>query len=117
MDHGSPRAWVLIGWLFLTIGNVVGAWWAYVSLGWGGYWAWDPVENASLIPWLTATALLHAVSISRRRNSQKQWMAWLLAVTFLLTVFGTFLTRSGVASSVHAFEESRLIPWFACSWW
>ncbi len=108
----ATRAWVLTGWLFLTIGNVVGAWWAYVTLGWGGYWAWDPVENASLIPWLTATALLHAVSISRRRNTQKQWMGWLLALTFLLTVFGTFLTRTGVASSVHAFQDSGLIPWF-----
>ncbi len=109
---GALRAWVLVGWLFLTIGNVVGAWWAYVTLGWGGYWAWDPVENASLIPWLTATALLHAVSIARRRDRQKIWMASLVSATFLLTVFGTFLTRSGVAASVHAFQESRLIPWF-----
>jgi cytochrome c-type biogenesis protein CcmF len=106
------RAWVLVGWLFLTIGNAVGAWWAYVTLGWGGYWGWDPVENASLIPWLTATALLHAVSIARRRNRQKNWMAWLLAITFMLTVFGTFLTRTGVATSVHAFEGAGLIPWF-----
>ena len=96
----SVRTWVLVGWLFLTIGNAVGAWWAYVTLGWGGYWAWDPVENASLIPWLTATALLHSMSIARRRSEQKGWMAWLLAITFLLTVFGTFLTRSGVAQSV-----------------
>jgi cytochrome c-type biogenesis protein CcmF len=108
----SVRAWVLVGWLFLTIGNAVGAWWAYVTLGWGGYWAWDPVENASLIPWLTATALLHAMSMARRRNKQKGWMAWLLAITFLLTVFGTFLTRSGVAQSVHAFSGAGLIPWF-----
>jgi cytochrome c-type biogenesis protein CcmF len=108
----SVRTWVLVGWLFLTIGNAVGAWWAYVTLGWGGYWAWDPVENASLIPWLTATALLHSMSIARRRSEQKGWMAWLLAITFLLTVFGTFLTRSGVAQSVHAFSGAGLIPWF-----
>jgi cytochrome c-type biogenesis protein CcmF len=109
---GSVRTWVLVGWLFLTIGNVVGAWWAYVTLGWGGYWAWDPVENASLIPWLTATALLHATSMARRRNKHKFWMAWLVAITFLLTVFGTFLTRSGFATSVHAFAEPGLVPWF-----
>jgi cytochrome c-type biogenesis protein CcmF len=107
------RAWALVGWLFLTIGNVVGAWWAYVTLGWGGYWAWDPVENASLIPWLTATALLHAVSMVRRRGRHRVWMVALVSVTFLLTIFGTFLTRSGVAASVHAFEESGLIPWFS----
>jgi cytochrome c-type biogenesis protein CcmF len=106
------RRWVLVGWLFLTIGNVVGAWWAYVTLGWGGYWAWDPVENASLIPWLTATALLHAVITVQRKGRQRVWVVCLASVTFLLTVFGTFLTRSGVAASVHAFQESGMIPWF-----
>jgi cytochrome c-type biogenesis protein CcmF len=109
---GALRRWTLAAWLFLTIGNVVGAWWAYVTLGWGGYWAWDPVENASLIPWLTATALLHATVMAQRKGTQRVWMALLTAVTFLLTVFGTFLTRSGVAASVHAFEEPAMIPWF-----
>jgi cytochrome c-type biogenesis protein CcmF len=106
------RRWALIGWLFLTIGNVVGAWWAYVTLGWGGYWAWDPVENASLIPWLTATALLHAVLMAQRRQRQQIWMVSLVSATFLLTIFGTFLTRTGVATSVHAFTEPGLIAWF-----
>jgi cytochrome c-type biogenesis protein CcmF len=110
---GAVRRWTLVGWLFLTIGNVVGAWWAYVSLGWGGYWAWDPVENAALIPWLTATALLHSALIAQRRQRQLGWTVVLAAATFLLTIFGTFLTRTGVASSVHAFTESRLIAWFA----
>ncbi len=107
------RRWALAGWLFLTIGNVVGAWWAYVTLGWGGYWAWDPVENASLIPWLTATALLHSIIIAERKNRHRLWLVSLTAVTFLLTVFGTFLTRSGVVASVHAFTASGMIPWFA----
>ncbi len=107
------RTWTLVGWLFLTVGNVVGAWWAYVTLGWGGYWAWDPVENASLIPWLTATALLHAAISAQRRKRLQVWVVSLAAATFLLTVFGTFLTRSGVAQSVHAFSDAGLIPWFA----
>jgi cytochrome c-type biogenesis protein CcmF len=109
---GAVRRWTIIGWLFLTIGNVVGAWWAYVTLGWGGYWAWDPVENASLIPWLTATALLHAAITAQRRRRLMAWTASLAAVTFLLTIFGTFLTRAGIAESVHAFEDSGLVPWF-----
>ncbi len=108
----AVRRWALVGWLFLTIGNVVGAWWAYVSLGWGGYWAWDPVENASLIPWLTATALLHSAFIAQRGERQKGWTVALAAASFLLTIFGTFLTRTGVASSVHAFAEPGLIAWF-----
>ena len=106
------RRWALVGWLFLTLGNVVGAWWAYVTLGWGGYWAWDPVENASLIPWLTATALLHSAFVAQRRGRQQVWTVGLAAGSFLLTIFGTFLTRTGVANSVHAFTESRLIAWF-----
>jgi cytochrome c-type biogenesis protein CcmF len=120
LANGSPlstwiagvRRWALIGWLFLTIGNVVGAWWAYVTLGWGGYWAWDPVENASLIPWLTGTALLHCAVMADRRQRQQMWVVSLAALTFILTIFGTFLTRTGVATSVHAFTESRLIAWF-----
>lgn len=107
------RRWALAGWLFLTVGNVLGAWWAYVTLGWGGYWAWDPVENASLVPWLTVTALLHTVIMVERRDRHRLWMASLASITFLLTVFGTFLTRSGVVASVHAFSESGMIPWFA----
>ena len=110
---GAVRRWTLVGWLFLTVGNVVGAWWAYVTLGWGGYWAWDPVENASLIPWLTGTALLHVAATAQRRKRLQVWTASLAALTFLLTIFGTFLTRSGVAQSVHAFSDSGLIPWFA----
>ncbi|MBN1631550.1 MAG: cytochrome c biogenesis protein CcsA [Thermoleophilia bacterium] len=106
------RAWALAGWLFLTVGNVVGAWWAYVTLGWGGYWGWDPVENASLMPWLAATALLHSASVAERRRRMRVWTVSLVALTYLLTIFGTFLTRTGVVASVHAFTESRLIAWF-----
>ena len=106
------RRWVLVGWLFLTIGNLVGAWWAYNTLGWGGYWSWDPVENASLMPWLTGTALVHSVVMMRRRQMFFVWTAILVAVTFLLTIFGTFLTRSGIAASVHAFSDNTFIPWF-----
>ncbi len=108
----AVRRWALVGWFFLTIGNLVGAWWAYVTLGWGGYWAWDPVENASLMPWLTATALVHAVVMQRRRRKFRGWSAVLATVTFLLTIFGTFLTRSGIAASVHAFSDNTFIPWF-----
>jgi cytochrome c-type biogenesis protein CcmF len=108
----AVRRWTLVGWLFLSIGNLVGAWWAYVTLGWGGYWAWDPVENASLMPWLTATALVHAVIMTRRRRMFLGWTAVLVAITFLLTIFGTFLTRSGIASSLHAFSDNTFIPWF-----
>ena len=106
------RRWALVGWLFLAIGNLVGAWWAYVTLGWGGYWAWDPVENASLMPWLTATALVHSVVMLRRRQMFLVWTVVLAVVTFLLTIFGTFLTRSGIATSVHAFSDNTFIPWF-----
>lgn len=108
----AVRRWALAGWLFLAIGNLVGAWWAYVTLGWGGYWAWDPVENASLMPWLTATALVHSVVMLRRRQMFLVWTVILAAVTFLLTIFGTFLTRSGIATSVHAFSDNTFIPWF-----
>jgi len=108
----AVRRWALVGWFFLAIGNLVGAWWAYVTLGWGGYWAWDPVENASLMPWLTGTALVHAVVMMRKRQMQSAWMVILVVVTFLLTIFGTFLTRSGIATSVHAFADNTFIPWF-----
>ncbi len=99
-------------WFFLTGGIVLGGWWAYEVLGWGGYWAWDPVENASLLPWLTATAALHAAMLPSRRGSLKGWTVTLVLVTFLLTLLGTFMTRSGVFNSVHAFTQSSIGPIF-----
>jgi len=104
----STRRWTLFAWLFLSAGNLLGAKWAYAELGWGGYWAWDPVENASLMPWLVATAYLHSVMIQQRRDMLKVWNVVLIAITFLLTIFGTFITRSGVLESVHDFGESSL---------
>ncbi|MCL5677296.1 MAG: heme lyase CcmF/NrfE family subunit [Firmicutes bacterium] len=106
------RRWTLWSWLFLSIGIIFGAQWAYVVLGWGGYWAWDPVENASLLPWLTGTAFLHSVMIQERKGMLKIWNVMLIIVTFLLTVFGTFLSRSGVLASVHAFSDTTLGAWF-----
>lgn len=106
------RRWTLLAWLFLGIGNVLGAWWAYVELGWGGYWAWDPVENASLLPWLTGAALLHSLSVYEKRKNLKVWTYILLVATFLLCIFGTFLTRSGIISSVHSFGASPLGSYF-----
>jgi len=105
----STRRWTLFSWLFLSLGNLLGAQWAYVELGWGGYWAWDPVENASLIPWFTATAYLHSVMIQERRGMLKVWNMVLIILTFALTLFGTFLVRSGILSSVHSFAVSPLI--------
>ncbi len=106
------RRWTLWGWMLLSIGIIFGAQWAYVVLGWGGYWAWDPVENASLLPWLTGTAFLHSVMIQERKGMLKVWNVMLIIVTFLLTVFGTFLSRSGVLASVHAFSDTTLGMWF-----
>jgi cytochrome c-type biogenesis protein CcmF len=100
------RKWILVSWLFLTIGITLGGFWAYIELGWGGFWAWDPVENASFHPWLTATAFLHSVMVQDRKNMLKTWNIWLVVLTYGLTVFGTFLTRSGVVTSVHAFANS-----------
>lgn len=100
------RLWTLIGWCFLTVGIILGGHWAYVELGWGGFWAWDPVENASFMPWLTATAFLHSVMIQERKEMLKMWNVWLVVLTYGLTVFGTFLTRSGVVQSVHAFANT-----------
>ncbi|MCB9029447.1 MAG: heme lyase CcmF/NrfE family subunit [Deltaproteobacteria bacterium] len=100
------RRWTLIGWGFLTAGIVLGGHWAYLELGWGGFWAWDPVENASFMPWLTATAFLHSVMVQERKNMLKFWNIWLIVLTYGLTVFGTFLTRSGIVQSVHAFAET-----------
>jgi len=108
----SIRRWTLFSWLFLTLGNLLGAKWAYVELGWGGYWAWDPVENASLMPWLTATAFLHSVMIQEKRGMLKVWNLVLIILTFALTIFGTFITRSGIISSVHSFGLSNIGPVF-----
>jgi len=108
----STRRWTLLAWFFLFIGNIVGAWWAYVTLGWGGYWAWDPVENASFLPWLTGTAFLHSVMIQEKKDMLKVWNIVLIIMTFVLTIFGTFLTRSGIISSVHSFGQGSLGPFF-----
>src|SRR5437868_2907242 len=102
------RKWTLLSWLFLSIGICLGMWWAYVELGWGGYWAWDPVENASFLPWLTMTAFLHSVMIQEKRGMLKRWNLGLIVGTFLLSIFGTFITRSGVISSVHSFTQSNV---------
>src|SRR6184192_3386218 len=106
------RRWTMVTWAFLTAGIFLGAHWAYAVLGWGGYWGWDPVENASLMPWLTGTAFLHSVMMQEKRGMLKTWNMWLIFATFLLSIFGTFLTRSGVISSVHAFAQSPIGPWF-----
>lgn len=106
------RRWTLLAWLLLGVGNIIGAWWAYVELGWGGYWAWDPVENAGLMPWLVATAFLHSIMMQRRRGMLKVWNMVLVIFIFSLTIFGTFLTRSGILASVHTFGESALGPFF-----
>lgn len=102
------RRWTLIAWGFLTIGIFLGGHWAYLELGWGGFWAWDPVENASFLPWLTATAFLHSIMVQERRDMLRSWNIWLIVVTYALTVFGTFLTRSGVVQSVHAFASTNV---------
>ena len=104
---GSVRSWMLICWFFLSLGLILGGRWAYEELGWGGYWAWDPVENAGLLPWFTATAFLHSVMIQERRGMMKSWNMVLVITTFFLTIFGTFMTRSGVVQSVHAFGEDN----------
>jgi cytochrome c-type biogenesis protein CcmF len=106
------RRWTIIAWLFLSLGNIFGGQWAYVELGWGGYWAWDPVENASFMPWLTATAFLHSVMIQERKNMLKIWNIGLIITSYALTLFGTFLVRSGVLTSVHAFANSNLGLYF-----
>ncbi|MBA2628224.1 MAG: heme lyase CcmF/NrfE family subunit [Gemmatimonadales bacterium] len=100
------RKWTIVSWIFLSIGITLGMWWAYVELGWGGYWAWDPVENASLLPWLTMTAFLHSVMIQEKRGMLKRWNLGLILGTFMLSIFGTFITRSGVIASVHSFTQS-----------
>src|SRR5438093_1211002 len=106
------RRWTMVTWGLLTCGIFLGAHWAYSVLGWGGYWGWDPVENASFLPWLTGTAFLHSVMMQEKRGMMKVWNVWLVFITFLLCILGTFLTRSGVVSSVHAFAQSSIGSWF-----
>ncbi|MBW3595194.1 MAG: heme lyase CcmF/NrfE family subunit [Actinobacteria bacterium] len=108
----STRRWTLLAWSALSIGIVLGGAWAYTELGWGGYWAWDPVENASFLPWLTATAYLHSVVIQEKRRMFKIWNISLILITYMLAVFGTFLTRSGILSSIHTFTEGPIGKWF-----
>ncbi len=110
----TTRRWALASWFFLSLGNLLGARWAYEVLGWGGYWAWDPVENAAIMPWFTSTAYLHSVMIQEKKDMLKVWNMTLVILTFALTIFGTFLTRSGVISSVHSFTQSGLGPYFLC---
>jgi cytochrome c-type biogenesis protein CcmF len=109
---GIVRRWTLVPWIFLTAGIVAGAWWSYEVLGWGGYWAWDPVENAALLPWLTATAFIHSSMVAERRGTLRVWSHLLVVLTFWLTLFGTFVTRSGVVASVHSFTASGIGAWF-----
>jgi cytochrome c-type biogenesis protein CcmF len=106
------RVWTLVTWLFLTCGIFLGMHWAYAVLGWGGYWGWDPVENASFMPWLTGTAFLHSVMMQEKKGMMKSWNVWLIFSTFLLTLLGTLLTRAGLVSSVHAFAQSSIGSWF-----
>ncbi|MEI6668283.1 MAG: heme lyase CcmF/NrfE family subunit [Acidobacteriota bacterium] len=107
----AVRRWTMVSWLFLSLGLTLGMIWAYEVLGWGGYWGWDPVENAGLLPWLTASAFLHSVIVQERRGMLKVWNVALVITTFFLTIFGTFMTRSGVVQSVHAFGEDRALAW------
>lgn len=106
------RRWTLIAWAFLTAAIVAGGWWSYETLGWGGYWAWDPVENASLIPWLLTTAFLHSIQIQERRGLMRSWNVWLIVLAYSSTVLGTFLNRSGIVQSVHAFAGGPVGPVF-----
>ncbi len=108
----ATRRWTLAAWTFLGVGQLIGAHWAYVEIGWGGYYAWDPVENAALMPWLAATAFLHSVMIQEKRGMLKVWNMVLVALAFNLSLFGTFLTRSGVIDSIHSFAQSSIGGWF-----
>ena len=110
------RRWTVTAWLFLTSGILYGGWWSYRTLGWGGYWAWDPVENASFMPWLMGTAFVHSVMVQERRPMLKIWNMTLITLTFALTIFGTFLTRSGVIASVHAFASGASAPSSSPTW-
>jgi cytochrome c-type biogenesis protein CcmF len=116
LDHewiAASRKWTLFAWMFLGIGNTLGMVWAYEELGWGGYWGWDPVENAAFMPFLTATAYVHSMMIQERRGLLKVWNVFLISLTFFLTIFGTFLTRSGMIASVHSFAQSSIGTYFA----
>jgi cytochrome c-type biogenesis protein CcmF len=108
----ATRGWTMLAWIFNTNGIILGGLWAYEVLGWGGYWAWDPVENASFLPWFTGTAFLHSVMVQERRDMLRVWNALLVCATFILSIFGTYLTRSGVVSSVHAFGAGGVGVWF-----
>jgi len=108
----ATRRWTLAAWAFLGVGQLLGAHWAYVEIGWGGYYAWDPVENAALMPWLAATAYLHSVMIQEKRGMLKVWNVLLVVLAFCLSIFGTFLTRSGIIQSIHSFTQSSIGPWF-----
>lgn len=108
----ATRRWTLVGWLFLSLGLILGGWWAYDVLGWGGYWAWDPVENAAFMPWLTGTAFLHSVMIQEKRGMLRRWNMVLIILTYLQVILGTFATRSGFVSSVHSFAQSAIGPLF-----
>src|SRR5580693_7849796 len=116
LDHEwivASRKWTLFAWMFLGVGNTLGMLWAYEELGWGGYWGWDPVENAAFMPFLTASAYVHSVMIQERRGLLKVWNVFLVGLMFFLTIFGTFLTRSGMIASVHAFAQSSIGNYFA----
>src|SRR5256884_3316754 len=106
----ATRRFALVSWALLGVGIVAGAWWSYAVLGWGGYWAWDPVENAAIMPWLTSTAYLHSVMVEEKRSLLRSWELGLVVATFALTILGTFLTRSGVVNSVHSFTQSAIGP-------
>src|SRR5438309_4444048 len=108
----ATRRWTLFAWTALGVGQLLGAHWAYVEVGWGGYYAWDPVENAALMPWLAATAFLHSVMIQEKRGMLKVWNMLLVVLAFGLSLFGTFLTRSGVVNSIHSFTQSSIGAWF-----
>src|SRR5881296_1135727 len=108
----TTRRWTMVAWMFLSIGIMLGGKWAYHELGWGGFWAWDPVENASMMPWLIGTAFLHSVMVQEKKGMLKVWNMVLVILTYALSIFGTFLTRSGVIASVHAFAQSSLGPYF-----
>src|SRR3954453_20924961 len=108
----ATRRWTLAAWMFLGFGQLLGSHWAYVEVGWGGYYAWDPVENAALMPWLAATAFLHSVMIQEKRGMLRVWNHLLVVMAFSLSLFGTFLTRSGIVSSIHSFTQSSIGPWF-----
>ena len=108
----TTRRYALVAWAILGIGNMLGGWWAYRVLGWGGYWGWDPVENSAIMPWLIGTAFIHSVMIQERRGMLKVWNMALVLVTFYLAIFGTFVVRSGVITSVHSFAQSAIGPYF-----